>query len=224
MPRLDRLPQGRRGRRGRNQQIRERRRSFLIVCEGEVTEVRYFEAFPVPKEVHLCVRGEGRNTTSLVTAAIAHADRAANDSAPFDEVWVVYDHDDFGAERFNSADAEIRVLDGRRDEQWHAAWSHQAFEVWYLLHFQMFDSCLHRHLVQKKFGELLKQHCGRSGYRKNDPNIHELLSERQDDALRNARSLAMKHAVGPFGDTAPANANPCTLVYLLVEALNAELR
>jgi hypothetical protein len=224
VPRLDRLPKGGRGRRGRSQHIRKLRRSFLIVCEGEVTEVRYFEAFPVPKEVHLAVHGEGKNTTSLVAAALIHADRAANDRTPFDEVWVVYDHDDFKAERFNSADAEIRVLDNQRGERWQAAWSHEAFEVWYLLHFQLFESRLNRHLVNDKFGKLLNQHCGRDRYRKNDPNIYGLLLDYQGDALQNARKLAMKHAVGPFGDTTPANANPCTLVYLLVEALNAEIR
>lgn len=72
---LERLNPGK-GRRGRQFNTRAPRRSFLIVCEGEVTEVRYFEAFPVRKEVLVAVRGEGKNTTSLVEAAVRHADRA----------------------------------------------------------------------------------------------------------------------------------------------------
>lgn len=223
MSRLERLDPGK-GRRGRQFNTRAPRRSFLIVCEGEVTEVRYFEAFPVRKEVLVAVRGEGKNTTSLVEAAVRHADRAADNQSRFDEVWVVYDHDDFGADKFNRAAADIHALDGKRDERWHAAWSHQAFEVWYLLHFQYFDGRLHRHLVQKRLGELLQQHFGRASYRKNDPAIYELLLARQPAALQHAHRLAREHAVAPHGDTLPAAANPCTQVHRLVEALNAEIR
>lgn len=220
---LERLESGR-GRRGRRYATREPARRFLIVCEGEVTEVRYFEAFPVRKEVHVAVRGEGKNTTSLVDAAVRHAQRGVAERAPFDDVWVVYDHDDFGAALFNKAAAEIAALGASRGERWHAAWSHQAFEVWYLLHFSYFDAKLHRHLVQKKLGELLQQHLGRSGYRKNDPRLYELLLPRQAAALQHAERLARAHGVAPHGTTPPAAANPCTQVHRLVEALNAEIR
>lgn len=223
MSRLERLDPGR-GRRGRRFETRAPRRSFLIVCEGEVTEVLYFKAFPVPKEVLVAVHGEGRNTTSLVKKAIERADLAASEHSRFDEVWVVYDHDDFGADKFNRAAAEIHALNDTRDERWQAAWSHQAFEVWYLLHFQYFDGRLHRHQVQKRLGELLQQHCGRAGYRKNDPNIYDLLLARQPIALQHARRLAEAHGVAPHGEAAPASANPCTQVHLLVLALNAEIR
>ena len=223
MPRLERLEPGR-GRRGRRAPHRQLHRSFLIVCEGEVTEVRYFEAFPVRKEVLVAVRGEGMNTTSLVARAVEHADRARRDDDAFDEVWVVYDHDDFGADKFNRAAAEVDALNATRNERWHAAWSHQAFEVWYLLHFQFFDGRLHRHLVQEKLSPLLRQHCGRASYRKNDPEIYSLLLDRQLTALKHARRLAEDHRVAPYGSTPPADANPCTQVYLLVEALNAEIR
>ena len=215
---------GGKGRRGRRSESRTPRRSFLIVCEGAVTEVRYFEAFPVRKDVLVAIRGEGKSTLSLVAAAVEHATRAAKEDAPYDEVWVVYDHDDFGADKFNRAADDIRNLNDSRPEKWHAAWSHQAFEVWYLLHFQFFDGRLHRHLVQDKLGELLRQHHGRTSYRKNDPAIYDLLLARQPVALKHARRLAEKHRVAPFGDTPPADANPCTLVYQLVEALNAEIR
>jgi len=221
MARLER-PESGRGRRGRRFESRAPRRSFLIVCEGERTEVDYFNAFPVRKDLLVVVRGEGKNTTSLVAAAIQHADRAANDDLPFDEIWVVYDHDDFGAQNFNRAAEEVAALANSRSEHWHAAWSHEAFEIWYLLHFQFFDSKLHRHHVQKRLGELLLQHCGR-GYRKNDPNLYKLLLDRQPAALQHARRLAVSHGVAPHGDTLPAAANPCTQVYLLVAALNDEI-
>ena len=223
MARLGNLPPGS-GRRGRRATPRAQRRSFLIVCEGEVTEVRYFEAFPVRRDVKVAVRGEGKNTLSLVAAALKHAQDAVREGVTYDEVWVVYDHDDFGADNFNRAAEEICALNQARSEAWHAAWSHQAFEVWYLLHFQYFDGRLHRHLVQEKLDGLLRQHCGRAKYRKNDPEIYELLIGRQAEAITHARRLARDQGVEPFGHCPPAQANPCTEVYRLVEALNAEIR
>lgn len=184
-----------------------------------MTEVRYFEAFPVSREVHVVVRGEGKNTRSLVAAAVAHAD-----ATRFDEVWVVYDHDDFGAERFNQAEKDVQDLDGKRPEAWHAAWSNQAFEVWYVLHFQYFDGRLHRHLVQARLGELLRAHCGRpEGYAKNDPRMYEILLPYQPQAIQNAHRLARAHGIVPHGTTTPGDADPCTTVFRLVEALDAEV-
>lgn len=94
-----------------------------------------------------------------------------------------------------------------------------------MLHFQRFDGKLHRHLVQAKLGELLRARHGRAGgYRKNDPDMYELLLGHQPQALEHARRLARDHGIDPHGRTAPADASPCTTVFRLVEALNAEIR
>lgn len=214
MARLE-APTNRGGRRGRQAAgSRPLRKRFLIVCEGEVTEPLYFESFRVPKEV-LTVKGEGKSTTSLVAAAESHADKGS-----YDEVWVVYDHDDFGATLFNAAEAAIQQAGAKRDEAWHAAWSNQAFEVWYLLHFDYFDGELHRHVVQKKVSERLAKH---GGYRKNRPDMYKVLESLQATAIRNAEKLAEAHGIAPHGSTPPASANPCTTVHRLVQALNAQI-
>ena len=214
MARLD-APPGRGGRRGRRDpSSRPLRKRFLIVCEGEVTEKLYFEAFPVASDVRVTVMGDGRNTTSLVDAARRHTD-----NGDYDEVWVVYDHDDFGAERFNAAEAEIQCANEDRAEKWHAAWSNPAFELWYLLHFIYVDGQLHRHVVQKK----LHEHLATSGgYRKNRPDLYQLLFKHQPAAIARAEKLAQEHLITPHGST-PADANPCTTVHRLVAALNAEI-
>lgn len=219
---LERMKPGRRGRRGRRPYAsRALRKHFLIVCEGEVTEVAYFEAFPVSREVRVVVRGEGKSTTSLVEAAVEHADRASKDNEPFDQVWVVYDRDDFGAEKFNQAEAVIRSHDSNRPEQWRAAWSNQSFELWYVLHFQFFDSKLHRHLLNRKLGDLLSSAGHRGGYAKNDPRMYEALLPLQPVAIANARRLEQEHEIA--GHTTPDSQNPATKVFALVEALNADI-
>lgn len=215
MARLE-APTNRGGRRGRQAAgSRPPRKRFLIVCEGEVTETLYFESFPVATDVRVTVKGEGKNTTSLVATAKSHADKGS-----YNEVWVVYDHDDFGAELFNAAEAAIRNAGKKRREAWHAAWSNQAFEVWYLLHFDYFDGKLHRHLVQEKVNDCLANH---GGYRKNRPDMYELLKNRQGDAIRRAEKLTKDHGIAPHGSTPPASANPCTTVHRLVQALNAQI-
>ncbi len=219
---LERMKPGRRGRRGcRPYASRALRKNFLIVCEGAVTEVAYFEAFPVSRKVRVVVRGEGKNTTSLVKTAVEHADRATQEREPFDQVWVVYDRDDFGAEKFNQADTDIRNLDSRRPEQWRAAWSNQAFELWYVLHFQFFDSKLHRHLLNDKLGELLKAAGHDGGYAKNDPLMYDVLLPFQPRAIAHAQRLEKEH--GLAGHTTPDSQNPGTKVFALVEALNADI-
>jgi len=213
-------PKSGRGRRGRGSRSRPKRKRFLIVCEGEVTEVRDFKAFPVAGDVEVTVKGEGKNTTSLVAAAIEYAD-----GDTYTDVWVVYDHDDFGAEKFNAAEAAVSRENDTRSETWRAAWSNQAFEVWYLLlHFQYFDGKLHRHLVQEKVGELLRKNTKKSGYKKNDPEMYSLLKGSQEEAIKRAKRLEEEHRIRPHGQTPPADANPCTTVHHLVVALNQEIR
>jgi len=219
---LERMAPGRRGRRGRREYAsRALRKRFLIVCEGAVTEVAYFEAFPVSREVRVVVRGEGKNTTSLVEAAVHHAEHACEEGEPFDQVWVVYDRDDFGAQKFNQADADVRTLDSKRPEQWRAAWSNQAFELWYVLHFQFFDSKLHRHLLNEKLGELLRAAGHGAGYAKNDPRMYEVLLPLQPKAIAHARRLETEHGLARH--TTLDSQNPSTKVFRLVEALNDEI-
>lgn len=214
MVRVEPRHAGRRGRRGRSGPMIELRRTFLVVCEGQETEPNYVRAFPVATDVRVTVRGEGRSTLGLVDVALQVADEAAEDGRPYDEVWVVYDQDDFGAERFNAADLAL----AHHPERWRAAWSNSCFELWFLLHFQFVDSSLHRHELQAKLKERL------GSYRKNDPRMYDRLLSLQDDAIRNADRLARRQGVDPYGQTPPAEADPCTLVYRLVQALNAEIR
>lgn len=60
----------------RKKNIRNKRKYYLIVCEGEATEPNYFEGLKqdLPKGVltayHIDIAGTGRNTQSLVDEAL----------------------------------------------------------------------------------------------------------------------------------------------------------
>jgi hypothetical protein len=174
--------------------------TFLIVCEGERTEPNYFRAFRVAGDVRkMQIEGTGYNTLNLVRWAV---ELAAEDA--YDQVWCVFDLDSFPAEHFNAA----IVL--AENSGLHAAYSNQAFELWYLLHFHYYDTGISRQDYCRKLDELLKKK-----YRKNDSGIFRELESKQSDAIRNAARLLKQQA-----DLTPAQSNPSTRVFELVEQLN----
>ena len=113
----------------KERQSRELKIYFLIVCEGEKTEPNYFMHFhqKVKNFVYVKCEGGGINTIQVVEKAINLRD---NSELKYDKVWAVFDKDDFPSECFNAAiqKAKSNGID--------CAWSNEAFELWYLLHFQ----------------------------------------------------------------------------------------
>ena len=97
---------------------------ILIVCEGKNTEPSYFRQFKLTSATIKAI-GKGFNTTSLVNHAILLSQQYS-----YDQVWCVFDRDQFPANDFNNAIAiatasEIGV-----------AYSNQAFEYWLILHLE----------------------------------------------------------------------------------------
>lgn len=177
---------------------REVRQTFLIVCEGEKTEPNYFRSFRVPKTV-ITVHGFGFNTVSLVEQAMEL--RRNNE---YDQVWCVFDRDAFPAQNFNLA------LQRAAQQGIRVAYSNEAFELWYLLHFHYYDTAMSR----ADYGDRLSTLLGNQ-YRKNRDDMYDRLLSRQVAAMQNAKRLfAQYHPVNPERD------NPSTTVHLLVEELN----
>jgi hypothetical protein len=194
--RSDRKP--RRGYFPRNVDSREVRERFLIVCEGGKTEPNYFLSFRVPRDV-IEVQGYGYNTVSLVQKAID-----LSQQEEYDQVWCVFDRDSFPAQNFNEAFS----LAKRNKIQ--IAYSNQAFELWYLLHFNYYDTAMSRNDYCTKLSALL----GRK-YEKNQDDMYTLLESKQDTAIQNAQRL-----LDQYKPLVPENADPSTTVHLLVTQLN----
>jgi hypothetical protein len=173
--------------------------TFLIVCEGKRTEPNYFRSFRVPATVQVQIVGEGYNTLSLVERTVELAREQ-----PYDQIWCVFDRDDFPVESFNAA---LRLA---RDKGFHVAYSNEAFELWYLLHFHF----IHSGISRVAYITRLARELGHE-YRKNDKHIYADLISRQPDAIRNARQL-----LDQYERRDPARDNPSTSVHLLVEELN----
>jgi hypothetical protein len=186
----------------RNVETRDLIERFLIVCEGEKTEPNYFRSFRVPKEV-IDIYGLGDNTIGLVEKAVEFKKQG-----DYDQSWCVFDRDSFPAEHFNAA------LDLAKKNKIQVAYSNEAFELWYLLHFHSYDTGIPRSDYIKKLTKSLERK-----YEKNSETIYEELEIRQPDAIRNARRLLEQ-----YDPPNPERDNPSTTVHLLVEQLNRFIR
>ena len=203
----------------RKKNIRSKRRYYLIVCEGEATEPNYFEGLKkdLPKGVltayQIDITGTGRNTQSLVDEALRLKDMYENGSSRhIDKLWVVFDRDSFLPQDFNAAIQRCTNADIG------CAWSNEAFELWYLLHFQYYENAMSRRVYKEMIENHLKPVVGNEfRYEKNSEDMYALLKEHGslDDAVRNAKRLAERFA----GRLDFANHNPCTMVWGLVEEL-----
>ncbi|GAP18978.1 RloB family protein [Levilinea saccharolytica] len=178
------------------------RQRFLIVCEGTRTEPQYFERFRVPGLV-VRVEGVGMNTLRLVDEAINCCDEG-----DYDQVWCVFDKDDFPIENFENA------IQRARERNMHVAYSNQAFELWYVLHFEYLNSAIDR----KAYMEKLTQYLGFK-YKKNDPDIYQVLQCKMDTAIRNAERLMQE-----YRPSRPGRDDPSTTVYQLVIALREQAK
>ena len=187
----------------RQVETRELIERFLIVCEGEKTEPNYFESFRVPKYIRdIC--GLGANTVSLVKEAV----KLRDDDGDYDQVWCVFDRDSFPAQNFNAAIALAKQEDIK------VAYSNEAFELWYLLHFNYYDTGVPRKDYIKKLDNLLGHK-----YEKNSETIYDELEGKQQAAIKHAKKLLKQ-----YSPPKPECDNPSTTVHLLVEQLNRFIR
>ena len=198
----------------RKENVREKLVRFLIVCEGTKTEPHYFEALIknyISTVREVTIEGEGRATVALVDRTLEIKQELERKNAmSFDRVWVVFDKDDF--DDFNDAIKKANELG------FHSAWTNEAFELWYYLHFEYLDTGIGRADYIKKLEEAFKEKLGDSHfeYKKGNPDIYSLLQQygREDLAKRFAQQLR-----GLYTGTDYAAHKPCTMVDKLVEEL-----
>lgn len=198
----------------RKENVREKIVRFLIVCEGTKTEPHYFEALlnnhiSAVREVN--IEGEGRATVALVDRTSDIKKELEHKNAmSFDRVWVVFDKDDF--EDFNDAIKKAHKLG------FQCAWTNEAFELWYFLHFEYLDAGISRSSYIEKLEEAFKSRMDNKNfkYQKGNPDIYNLLQEygSEDLAKRSAKRLRTLYTGNNY-----ALHKPCTMVDKLVDEL-----
>jgi hypothetical protein len=124
------------------------RQRFLIVCEGLNTEPDYFrrfrQYFKLANAEVVEIGGAGE------TIRVVERAEAESKKSQFDQIWVVFDKDDFPAHNFDNA------VNMAKAAGFFAAYSNQAFEYWLILHFEDHQGgAMHRDLYSDKLNEHL---------------------------------------------------------------------
>ena len=194
---------------------------YYIFCEGEQTEPQYFVGFkrliednPIYKDMVLIeIEPCGAETMRVIGRAEEYVKR---NKITRGQIWCVYDKDSFHSKNFNGVSERAEILNRENQEiQYHAAWSNECIEFWFLLHFAYYISNNHRidyvRFLNDKFAELK---IGK--YQKNMENIFDVLLEcgKPKLAIRFAKRIVEEH----IGKT-PTEITPGTKVYELVEEL-----
>ncbi len=184
---------------------------ILIVCEGENTEPSYFNQFRLSSATVISV-GEGFNTTSLVKRA-----KKLSNNGKYDQVWCVFDKDDFLDKNFNNA------INSAHSQGFHVAYSNQAFEYWLILHFEDHQGGqMHRYDYSKKIEKILQPRGLTFENKIIDEGFFELLNEEEKKTKRRRVNLAIERAERNYNNLNhenPAQEESSTTVFKLVREL-----
>ena len=158
----------------RKENIRLKRKYYLIICEGEKTEPNYFKAFinSLPNGVlnvyDFKIEGSGYNTLSLIKKSIEIKEKWEKEiNRKVDKCWIVFDKDNFSDNDFDTA-----IEKCKSKETIDVAWSNQSFELWYLLHFNYYNTGMDRKNYQKLIEKNLKDKGLKNyKYKKNCPKM-----------------------------------------------------
>lgn len=191
---------------------------ILIVCEGKETEPNYFNSFPKIDNVSVVTAGGKGSPSQVVEIAGQLRDKAKQ--SPYDAVWAVFDKDDFPD--FKTA------IDTAHSKGIRCAWSNEAFELWFIYHFERLTTFTHRNDYGSKIEAHVKQGAKKQKlsqyqifcYQKNDGNVRRTLLDcggNEEKAIAWAEKQAQEQ-VQCHGKNWDKH-NPCTMVYLLVKQL-----
>lgn len=188
--------------------------TILIVCEGQNTEPTYFNQFKLSSATVKAV-GDGYNTVSLVNRAIQLVNKKN-----YDQVWCVFDKDDFSENDFNNA------IQMAKANNFRLAYSNQAFEYWLILHFNNHQGAgMHRNDYNEKINHLIKPfnvvYDGKKG-KKIKEDFFELLDGFDEKTDEKRVDLAIKRAERNYkrhDHSNPAKEESTTTVFELVKEL-----
>jgi RloB-like protein len=177
-----------------------RRQSFLIFCEGP-TEVGYFNSFNVrAKPLY------GKTVLKMVEDAIAYKKKERRKS---DQYWIVFDKDDNSDEDFDKA----ILLAQENDIQ--VAWSNQAFECWFILHYRDFNRSCHRGDYEKQLKKFILEYDSSKKGKQQGERLFNYTRPDIGAAIKNARKGYLSFKTG----TPPSQRETCTKVFELVEEI-----
>jgi hypothetical protein len=147
--------------------------TFLIVCEGQKTEVIYFEGY---RKRDSGVRIFIPNLTDTDPVSLVEHANSLNRRQKYDHTWCVFDADENNENTITQA--------GKMAQKYGVkiAFSNPCFELWYLLHFVFHDRKISTKEAQKMLNSRLPN------YEKNK-DYNCILGRQRETAIDNASKL-----------------------------------
>ena len=190
---------------------------ILVVSEGTKTEPYYVQCFA--KKINdkyrkfsanprIVVEGTGRNTIALYS--FLEDNFSSKELAEYQQIWLMYDKDDFPTDRFDNA---FFKANSDKSHRFHAAWSNESFELWLLWHFQDYTSDTHRSGYIKSLKKYIPD------YDKGIQEVFERIIDigNVDEAVKRGKSQAQYYK--DLGISTPSQMKAHSTVYELVEEL-----
>lgn len=189
---------------------RKQKNTVYIICGGD-TEKIYFDMFKEKFQSQISGRKikiikNPLDPLRLIKYCI-DIKRCSEDCL---KLWAVFDRDEF-----DNFDEAIKLA---QENNIFCAYSNQAFEVWFIHHFQELYTPLHR----KRYAELLKK-LSEKIYEKNNRCLKQIISDLLDIskiniAIKNSEHGHKKHVEDKKSKNY-SNYESCTTVYKLVKEL-----
>jgi len=197
---------------------RETNKIILIVCEGQ-TEKLYFESFPVLTLTveAIDLRGQSKLKLIEVTEAIVK-----NSTKDYDKIWCVFDMDLRQGEK-EFADFDNAIKSGI-SKKYEIAYSNDAFELWFYLHYNFSEQRNHRQFYYKALSSLWNCNYEKEG---KVYNFSKSIFNRLEKDTNASQQKAIERAKNLFDKQSDLNyheQNPVTMVYELVKILNSNSR
>jgi RloB-like protein len=192
-------------------------KTILIVCEGQSEEF-YFRSFPIYSSTVKIENTKGESKLTLVERTKAYIKRTGT---KYDHVWCVFDMDvNKGEKEFADFDNAIIKAVALK---YHVAYSNDAFELWFYLHFEYTDQQNLRGFYYEELGKKWGINYEKDGKKRVFcNNLYNLLladNASQTKAIASAKKLHENQQNLNYHLQ-----NPVTTVYKLVELLNENLR
>jgi hypothetical protein len=213
---------------------REQKVDIIMACEDSVSAPTYFKLIVqkllddkhITPDSFVIAIPHHTNPSGVLEDLKKHKTSNGKTYKDFMHKWIVIDRD---IQRVNGGghskeDFNLVLLQAKKDKV-EVACSNDAFELWYLLHFDYIATALLRDEINErlikrlkeknphKFAKLNKENIKQANFTK---LIFEELQSLQEVAMRNAKKLLESYGV----DYNPEKSNPSTTVHKLVEILS----
>ena len=184
-------------------------KNILFVYCGKCTKPNYFSAVfnDISNNFFIKSHGQTRIVYNELIDAVDPLNMAKDlkriiSEAHFDEVFVVFDKDDFLKDNFDNAIESINKLNKKTNTTFIPLWSNQCVELWFILHFEFCQQACHWDDYYPKLTSYLKKK-----YKKNNPKILEDIYSNKGslkNAIKNAKKLLEIHKDASYSNKWPA--------------------